>query len=199
MAKNFQLVAGHVALDFANTLDWRYVPDRRVELVPSYERFIAFSHQSGVITAAQASALLGATSAAEAERIHAKVIELRETLYALFLSVVSGKKPGSQVVQKMNDFLAQARVVDTIHWQHGSVVRTHDNLDKTPDGPLWPILEAAVSLLTSPQVKRVRECNEGKCRWLFLDTSRNQSRRWCDMQICGNRVKAQRFYARTRK
>jgi predicted RNA-binding Zn ribbon-like protein len=54
-------------------------------------------------------------------------------------------------------------------------------------------------LLGSSQRGRVRECSEESCRWLFLDHSKNRSRRWCNMQICGNRAKARRFYARTRE
>jgi predicted RNA-binding Zn ribbon-like protein len=65
--------------------------------------------------------------------------------------------------------------------------------------PLWRILEAGVELLSSADVDRVRECGEETCKWLFLDTSRNGARRWCDMRICGNRAKAKRYYSRTRK
>ena len=42
----------------------------------------------------------------------------------------------------------------------------------------------------------VRECGASDCAWLFLDTSKNHHRRWCDMTRCGNRAKVRRFYAR---
>jgi predicted RNA-binding Zn ribbon-like protein len=62
--------------------------------------------------------------------------------------------------------------------------------------PLWPILRSAADLLASPDLARVRECDGEDCTWLFLDYSRNRSRRWCSMASCGNRAKARRHYQR---
>jgi predicted RNA-binding Zn ribbon-like protein len=74
MATDFQLVAGHLALDFANTLDFRYDPDRLVDLLPTYECFLAFCRQSGVITAAQMRKLLGGVSEFDSQRVLKDVI-----------------------------------------------------------------------------------------------------------------------------
>ncbi len=62
--------------------------------------------------------------------------------------------------------------------------------------PLWLLCESAAELLTSAQLARVRSCGSPTCRWLFLDLSRNRTRRWCDMRLCGNRMKARRFQTR---
>ena len=91
MAGEFQLVAGHLALDFANTLDYRYDPDRLIDLLPGYERFLVFCRQSGVITAAQVRKLLGGLSEAESQRVLKEVIQFREALYFLILSAVHGQ------------------------------------------------------------------------------------------------------------
>jgi len=64
--------------------------------------------------------------------------------------------------------------------------------------PIWIVARSASTLLVSQGLRRVRECAGEKCDWLFLDASRNRSRRWCDMAACGNRAKAQRNYARRR-
>jgi predicted RNA-binding Zn ribbon-like protein len=61
---------------------------------------------------------------------------------------------------------------------------------------LWPIASSAADLLTSERLKKVRLCEAKTCTWLFLDESRNHSRRWCDMKVCGNREKARRHYQR---
>jgi predicted RNA-binding Zn ribbon-like protein len=53
-------------------------------------------------------------------------------------------------------------------------------------------------LLTSDKLSRVRQCQGENCTWLFLDTSKNHTRRWCEMKVCGNRVKARRHYERKR-
>jgi predicted RNA-binding Zn ribbon-like protein len=69
-------------------------------------------------------------------------------------------------------------------------------LDEDPAGFLWPVARAATELLTSRQLSRVRECADDRCGWLFLDMSKNSSRRWCAMADCGNRAKARRYRVR---
>jgi predicted RNA-binding Zn ribbon-like protein len=64
---------------------------------------------------------------------------------------------------------------------------------------LRPIARSAAELLTSETLSRVRECGGATCTWLFLDASRNRSRRWCSMESCGNRAKARRHYRRRRE
>jgi predicted RNA-binding Zn ribbon-like protein len=198
MAKDFQLVAGHLALDFANTLDYRCDRERLVELLPTYERFLAFAAQCGVITGEQARNLLVQTRERDAKRTLEEVIELRETLYFLFRSVATGEAPGRSWLRTFNRFLADARVPEAIVWHTPDFIRGCRNLAERPDGPLWPIIDAAANLLTSPDRHHIRECSEETCRWLFLDRSKNHSRRWCDMRICGNRSKSRRFHARQR-
>jgi predicted RNA-binding Zn ribbon-like protein len=53
-----------------------------------------------------------------------------------------------------------------------------------------------VEFLTSGQIDRVRACANPRCGWMFVDTSRNRARRWCEMATCGNRAKARAHYAR---
>jgi predicted RNA-binding Zn ribbon-like protein len=198
MATDFQLVAGHLALDFANTLDFRYDPDRLVDLLPTYECFLAFCRQSGVITAAQMRKLLGGVSKFDSQRVLKDVIELREALYFLILSAVHSRSPDESHLRALNRFLSEARTVDEVVWHKRRFVRSSPEVTERPDGPLRQVVHAAVVLITSSDIDNVRECSEKTCRWLFLDRSRNHSRRWCDMQLCGNRSKAKRFYARTR-
>src|ERR1700683_3954782 len=102
MAGEFQLVAGHVALDFANTLDYRYDPDRLIDLLPSYERFLAFCRQSKVITAAQMRKLLDGVSELDSQRVLDEVIEIREALYFLILSAVHDRSPDESDLRGLN-------------------------------------------------------------------------------------------------
>jgi len=60
------------------------------------------------------------------------------------------------------------------------------------------VVHDAAGLLTSEKLDRVEECADDRCGWLFLDVSRNRSRRWCAMEDCGNRAKARRHYKRKR-
>ena len=67
--------------------------------------------------------------------------------------------------------------------------------------PLRPALAAALNaerLLTSSPPGRVSQCGDAQCGWFFLDVSRNRSRRWCSMKVCGNRNKARRHYRRAK-
>jgi predicted RNA-binding Zn ribbon-like protein len=198
MAGEFQLVAGHLALDFANTLDYRYDPDRLIDLLPSYERFLAFCRQSGVITAAQMRKLLDGLSESDSQRVLKEVIECREALYFLILSAVHDRRPDESHLRALNGFLSETRAVDEIVWHKRRFVRGLRDVTERPDGPLRQVVDAAAALITSSDIYNVRECIEKSCRWFFLDRSRNHSRRWCDMQLCGNRSKAKRFYTRTR-
>ena len=198
MADEFQLVAGHLALDFANTLDYRYDPDRLIDLLPNYERFLAFCRQSGVITAAQMRKLLDGQSESDSRRVLKEVIEFREALYFLILSAVQGRRAGGSHLRTLNRILSEVRALDEVVWHKRGFDRRSRDLTERPDGPLRQVVDAAVGLITSSDIEDVRECSEKTCRWLFLDRSRNHSRRWCDMQLCGNRSKAKRFYARTR-
>jgi predicted RNA-binding Zn ribbon-like protein len=198
MENDFQLVAGHLALDFANTLDFRYDPDRLIDLLPTYECFLAFCRQSGVTTAAQMRKLQGGVSEFDSQRVLKEVVELREVLYFLILSAVHGRKPDDLHLRALNRFLFEARTMDKVVWHKSRFVRSFPDVTERPDGPLRQVIHAAVVLITSSDIDKVRECGEKTCRWFFLDRSRNHSRRWCDMQLCGNRSKAKRFYARTR-
>ena len=59
---------------------------------------------------------------------------------------------------------------------------------------VWrPAVRAAVELLTSDAVEHIGRCADDSCGWLFLDTTRSRTRRWCDMKVCGNRNKVRRF------
>jgi predicted RNA-binding Zn ribbon-like protein len=193
---DFQLVAGHLALDFANSLDNRYDPARRLELLSDYERFVAFARQSGILTASQARKLLSETGEASAAEALTLILELREAMYFLFLAVITKSAPPRKAFETFNQWLAEARSAQTLTWEKGSFNWRFEPAIKTPLAPLYPILFAAADLLTSTDLAFVRECGDETCRWLFLDRSKNHSRRWCDMKVCGNRAKAERFHSR---
>jgi predicted RNA-binding Zn ribbon-like protein len=194
----FELVAGHVAIDFVNTVDNRYNPERRVDLLPTYAQFVEFAGQNGVVNAAQARALLAATSERQAKLVLDRAIRLREALNQLFLAAISGERPSSEAIETVNASLSEARSRRQLSWDRRDFVWRYRGFPDQPASPLWPIAEAAAELLSSGERARIRECSNETCRWLFLDQSKNHSRRWCDMSVCGNRAKARRFHARER-
>jgi predicted RNA-binding Zn ribbon-like protein len=142
--------------------------------------------------------LLDGLSESDSQRVFREVIEFREALYFLILSAVQRRRPDESHMRALNRILSEARASDEVVWHKRRFDRRSRDLTERPDGPLRQLVDAAVGLITSSDIDNVRECGEKTCRWLFLDRSRNHTRRWCDMQLCGNRSKAKRFYARTR-
>jgi predicted RNA-binding Zn ribbon-like protein len=196
MAKQFQLVAGHLALDFANTLDFRYDERRSIELLSTYGRFLEFAAQAGLISTSGKRKLVKNTAGSVAARKLKQIVEIRETLYRMFLAAVSGKPPHPSCLRTYNGYLRDLHVAKELMWRKSGFMRSSADLTTTSLGPIWPILESAGTLLTSPDRSHIRECGDESCRWFFLDTTKNHSRRWCSMDICGSRDKARRYYAR---
>jgi predicted RNA-binding Zn ribbon-like protein len=64
---------------------------------------------------------------------------------------------------------------------------------------LAPVLWSAAELLLNAPHRRIRRCANDRCLWLFVDTSKSGTRRWCDMSSCGNRAKAARHYSKVRR
>ncbi len=74
-----------------------------------------------------------------------------------------------------------------------------DDPEPALDRVLWPIIRSAAQLLIADELSRLKLCDADDCGWLFVDGSRNRSRRWCDMSDCGNRAKARRYRERQRE
>jgi len=191
----FDFCGGHVALDFANTVGSR--GDQPDEHFNTYGDLIAWAEERGVVTRADA-ARLKRTAAAEPDAARAafrRAIRLREALYQVFLRRTAGKAPSADDLATLNRFVADtyrdARLVvdrDRVVLDTGSVA---DDLER----PFATVVRAAVDLLTGDQAPLVGRCADASCGWLFLDTTRNRTRRWCVMKDCGNRAKVRRFRA----
>jgi predicted RNA-binding Zn ribbon-like protein len=194
----FQLFAGELCLDFINTLDNRPVPERRQELVPTYLDLLDWSRQAGSVSPAHHAALRREAEShpKDAAAVRVLAIELRECLYRIMSAIARHRRALAGDLRTLNGFLAQSLSNLELHPAHSGY-----RLDWPPnstqlDSVLWPIARSASNLLTGDDLKYVRECGVGACRWLFVDRSKNHSRRWCDMKTCGNRMKARKFYRR---
>jgi len=129
-----------------------------------------------------------------------KALSVREAIYRVFAALAQGKTPSAADVGAINDCAIEAlRHRQLLRSNGGYRWEWQSNASRPLDQILWPIVIAAADLLTSKDVKLVRWCEAPECQWLFLDNSRNRSRRWCDMKVCGNRAKARRHYQRIRE
>jgi len=191
----FDLSGGHLCLDFANTLSVQTGDHLRV-----YGDLVAWGRQAGALTLAQADRLLDAAARqpAAADAALARARRFRAAIYLLFAARAAGQEPATADLDALNAELARtlgkARIVraaDGFSWAWAA----EDALDRV----LWPVVRSAAELLTSDALPLVRECAASNCRWLFLDTTKNRSRQWCDMRVCGNRAKARRYHQRRRK
>jgi predicted RNA-binding Zn ribbon-like protein len=189
----FDLCGGHVALDFVNTLSQRLSETPREHLT-DYEELLGFAEQSSVIANAERRRLAkwGRAHEVQAERIRVAAVELREALHGLFTGVADSRRLRPSDLAVLNRWIRQSELGESLSWQWAAGA-------DAPDAFLGPIVRSAVDLLTSPRAARVKVCEADDCAWLFHDASKNGSRRWCDMNQCGNRVKARRFYERTRR
>ena len=194
------LPAGKLCLEFANTADW-HASGRPIETIPSYIALIEWAERKGIYTATAAHALR--TQAAKqpqlAAQVYAWAVELREAIYAIFAAIAAHNTPAANDLAVLNEALPRAFTLPEISTEADGYGIHWCGDDNGLDGILWPILRSAARLLTAGEHSRIGQCADDRgCGYLFFDTSRNRSRRWCDMNSCGNRAKSQRHYARHR-
>ncbi len=118
---------------------------------------------------------------------------LRESLYQLFEYFTRNNQLHPQHLETFNGFLHEVYPHTQLCLQDGRLQRGIESAPH-PEKPLWLIVLSAESLLLSDRLSRVKSCDN--CGWLFLDTSKNNTRRWCNMQTCGSQIKAKAYYHR---
>ena len=194
VTNGFELVSGHPALDFVNTLDWRFRESGPEELIHDYDYLLRFATQSGLLTPGQTQPIRRAATSRTVSEALGSALELREAISQIFYAIMDGVPPPTVAIKKFNQHLHAAESNRNMVWSRSRLVPSW--LSKSdPNLPVWLIAQSASDLLSTDAVNSIRACADPQCRWLFLDTSKNHSRRWCDMKVCGNRMKARRFKA----
>jgi predicted RNA-binding Zn ribbon-like protein len=190
------LDAGRLCLDFANTANW-HDSEQPVELLTDYDALITFGRRTGGLNAAEARRLQAEARRrpAAAAAAVARAIQIREAIYGVFASLAGGEAPPADELTVFNGALAEAM-------SHARIAPAEDGFQWDWAGEAgdlsrvwWGPVRSAAELLASEERARVGQCADDRgCGWLFLDMSRNHSRRWCDMNDCGNRAKARRHH-----
>ena len=191
----FELVAGHPTLDLVNTLDWRFRADGPEELLESYDDLIHFCEQSNLLSSSQTRRMLRSTSPEEATRELHKVRSLREATAVVLYAALEQRIPAASSVQLLESSFRLSHRRQHLRWNATGMVWELPHNGASSQLPELLLSMSAEALLTSSDISKVRDCGNPDCRWLFLDTSKNHTRRWCDMKVCGNRMKARRFKA----
>lgn len=193
-------LTGQLALDLVNTVDWR-TSEEPQELLDSYSDLLRWARHTGILAESEASRLLRLAGrhpvAAQAALDEAK--ELREAFFRIFAALAANEQPTKSDLELLNARLSAALAHLQLATSGAGFTWQWANADNRLDAMLWAVVRAAGELLVNPEaLEQLRQCPGAGCGWLFLDTSRNRSRRWCLMGICGNRAKARRHYQQIR-
>jgi predicted RNA-binding Zn ribbon-like protein len=197
---HFDLSGGNLALDFVNTVSNRPTA-QPIERLINYNHLVLFGLESHLYPLDMVDRLYIKAGQAPgvARTALQKALQFREDLFVILSAVVEHRAIPGNALAQLTFMLQEAAV-------HGRLVHNgrrfawewigmRDYLDSL----LWPIAHGAANLLLSDEIQHLRMCASEDCAWLFLDKTKNQRRRWCDMKTCGNRVKARRHYQRTKR
>jgi len=198
------LVGGRPCLDFINTIDWRLDPDRRRDTLDDYSALLAFSQRVKLIDETAVSILQERARRfpEDSMRAFTEARSFRETLTAL---IDAGKGlNASQVepttfaplLERFASLRQRAHAFERLSWEDGRLIATPRRELELLDHPWLMLVRDAEVLLFSPSAAKIRICAAQGCGWVYVDSSKNGTRRWCSMKNCGNREKARRFSRR---
>jgi predicted RNA-binding Zn ribbon-like protein len=190
-------ISGWLCLAFANSVE-NYRLETPQDMLGSYDDLVSWSLLVKTIDEETASVLRSEASQHpdEAARVLARAKEYRAVVYRVFSGMAHGREPLQEDLDRVNQMLGRslAHLVVSVSSDGYAWAWSSEGVDL--ESCLWPVAQSSADLLVSPELKRLRQCGGHSCTWLFLDRSKNHSRRWCNMGVCGNRAKSRRHYAR---
>jgi predicted RNA-binding Zn ribbon-like protein len=198
---NLNLKSGHPSLEFTNTVN-DHASQQPGETLFKYEDVLAWAKRVGLLRAEQVDLLAqkAARQSGRATIVFRKSLELREALYRIFVAKTQEKPPLREDLTILNSVLSEITNRAQLVFYRNKFEWQWDFDENALDAPLWLSALSAVDLMTSDYYQRVGQCaDEDGCGWLFVDTSKNHSRRWCDINDCGNRAKQRRYQKRVQK
>ena len=192
--ERLRIVGGNLALDFVNTQDG----DPPSECLRGYADLVAWGVVAGLLLAEEGERLLGEAGRRpeDAGAAYHDALTLRGALHEIFRAVAEGTDVPERGLESLRGYereaLSRGKLVRD---DEGFTWQWKDELDLA--GMLWPVAHAATGLLTSGELDRLKLC--AGCYWVFLDASKNRSRRWCTMEVCGTDEKKRRYVAKRRR
>jgi predicted RNA-binding Zn ribbon-like protein len=195
-----RLLGERLCLDYVNTVEGPRGAHPE-EYLLGYPDLVRWGRHVGILGDAAAERLLSAAARwpDQAAAVFGRARALREALTRIFRAVARGDTAEEADLGQLRAEYVAALGHACIAPIAGGYGWVWDAGDESLDRPLWAIARSAVEVLTTGEPARVKECpGAGDCGWLFYDTSKNGSRRWCSMEGCGSRVKMRQQYARAR-
>jgi len=195
-AETFRCPGGALCLDFCNS-GQGIRGSRQEEWIPTYADLVDWLEAAGALTESQALRLrTGAAEAPQAaQQLFERAIAFREALARVLLARTEGRAPANEDLRLIDAQYARTAPFARLAPTPEGFAWSLDAADSALDAALRPIVESAVGLLTSSRLARLRRCGSPTCYWLFLDETKNCSRRWCEMASCGNLMKVRRHRA----
>jgi predicted RNA-binding Zn ribbon-like protein len=194
-------LGGALCLDFANSVDsWFTQP--LPERLGSFADWLSWSTAARSLPENELRAIerRAAQDVPAARRALERARGARAALHGVLTARLQRHAPSRQDVTTLNACIAAARDQRRLVYSNGAFAHAWQGEPADPERLLWPVmLDAEALLLDNDALQRLSQCPAASCGWLFLDTSRNHSRRWCSMRTCGNVAKAQRHYARIKR
>ena len=191
--ETLEIVGGTLCLDFANTINSRVNPEH--DYLMQYSDLVEWATKLEVISPSESKQLQkrARQNIHEAENALMAARTLRDLLYRLFSNTAQRSEPEKKDLGIFSVFYGES-ISRGQFAKKETHYRTTWSFDDALESLLWPIIYSAGDLLLSEELGQVKECPG--CGWLFLDTSKNQSRRWCSMDTCGARDKMRRYHKR---
>jgi predicted RNA-binding Zn ribbon-like protein len=198
-AETFRCPGGALCLDFCNTGQPMMQSPQR-EWLPDFAELIGWLAAAGAISGKQATALrtAGERSPEAARKLWTRAIRFREALARVLLAKTEGRPLVDEDLRLIEKEYARTAPCARLQPSDEGFRWTLDAEVTELDSALRPLLESAVSVMTSERMARLRRCGNSTCYWLFLDETKNCSRRWCEMASCGNLMKVRRHRERHR-
>ena len=195
----FEFIAGALCLDFANTIHNMRAADKEEEL-RAISDLLQWAKEARLLSGADHDRMSAhyERNPREAAAALAKGTAIRDLMLSIFTAIASGRPASSQRLAELNSALAEAPGMLRVHKNSDRIETEWTSSVEGLPRVFFAVLTSAAELLADDRLRRIRECASADCTWLFVDESRNRSRRWCDMSACGNRMKARRHYRRSR-
>jgi predicted RNA-binding Zn ribbon-like protein len=189
---------GRLCLGIVNTVLWRRSHEP-VERLTSYDDLVRYVARAGWLPDADRLTSEASAHPRKARAALAQAIALRETLFALLSDVAASATPAPKLMRALNEALATSMSHMELTTGDGGGFETRWLPPDSLDLPWWQVAASAASVLASDDRDRLKQCPGEQCGWVFIDVSSNQSRRWCDSKLCGNRARVRAHYERSRR
>lgn len=196
--ETLELDGGSLCLDFVNTVRNRF-EHPLYEFIINHAAWLRWIHRLKVMDSSEEERIIKyvAQHPLQAKQELNKIIKVRELLYRVFKCLANKEIPSTQDIKVFNKELSQSlgniriAIDDNLNIKENWSEESHNLLFT-----LHPLMKSAYELLISETLNRLKECNH--CGWIYLDTSKNNSRRWCNMKTCGNTEKTKKYYYKSK-